>query len=214
MLETWSELLPSNIRIDAGNFMEDEVPLTAHELASAGVISPNRMRELQTGRAYAKRALSIMGVNNVELPIGSDRSPIWPAGIIGSITHTRDHGREYCAAAVARSDEIRAIGIDAEYDNNLDPQIWPTILTEAELRQIGVLPVNERGSEVIRRWCIKEAVAKAARKLFEPITVETERCAIEGDWLAFTPGLFRRRGWTARTATLNGLVLAAVVVPA
>jgi 4'-phosphopantetheinyl transferase EntD len=214
LLETWSQLLPSNIRVDAGDFSENIAPLTARELASAGTISPHRMQELQTGRAYAKHALSMMGVNDVELPIGSDRSPVWPAGFVGSITHARSHSREYCAAAVARSDEIRAIGIDAEYVTGLDPQVWPTILTVTELFQIRGLPANERESEVIHRWCIKEATAKAARELFEPSAIETEKRESEGDWFAFTPGLLGTRRWHARAAIANGLVLAAVVVPA
>ena len=213
-LEAWAELLPWNISVDAGEFLEDAAPLTARELASAGMISADRMRELKTGRTYAKRALSMMGVNDVELPIGIDRSPVWPTGFVGSITHARSCGRGYCAAAVARSNEIRAIGIDVEFVAGLDPEVWPTILTEAELCQIGDLPANERESEVIHRWCIKEATIKAARHLFEPGAIETERGEIKGDWFSFTPASVGARRWPARAATSNGLVFAAVVVPA
>jgi 4'-phosphopantetheinyl transferase EntD len=213
-MKAWQELLPSNICVDAGSYLKDVPPLTTHELASAGMISKDRLRELQTGRAYAKHALSMLGVNDIELPIGSDRSPVWPTGFIGSITHTRSHSREYFAAAVARADEVRAIGIDAEHAAGLAPQIWPTILTKTERCQIQNLAANQREADVIRRWCIKEATIKAARQLYEPTAIETEKCEIEGEWLAFTPGVWAARRWPARVATSGGLVLAAVVVSA
>jgi 4'-phosphopantetheinyl transferase EntD len=213
-LDAWKQLLPSNVSVHAGQFLEGAAPLTGRELASAGTITPDRMRELQTGRTFAKCALSAAGVNDAELPIGSDRSPIWPAGYVGSITHVRRFSHGYCAAAIAATSEIRAIGIDAENAVGLASQIWPTILTVSELRQIRNLPANEREPEVIRRWCIKEATAKAARRLFEPNAIETEKCAIEGAWFAVTPGLLGKQRWDARVAMSDGLILAAVVVPA
>ena len=213
-INIWSNLLPSNISIDGGHILDDGPPLTACEFASAGIINSDRLLEFRTGRAYAKRALSMLGVNDVELPMRGDRSPAWPPGIVGSITHTRSGLRQYFAAAAARDDEIRAIGIDAEYAIGFDPQIWPTILTEAELCQIRGLPVDQRKADVIYRWCIKEATLKAARQLFELRTIETERGEIEGHWRASTPRRSGAEWWPARATNSDGLVLAAVVVQA
>jgi len=42
--------------------------------------------------------------------MAEDRAPIWPDGVVGSITHTDD----FAAAAVAWAADIAAIGIDSE----------------------------------------------------------------------------------------------------
>src|SRR6266478_8464453 len=110
-LETWKSLLPSGIRVSAGALSTNVLPLTCSELASAGEISADRKRELQSGRTYAKHALAMFGVHDVDLPVGSDRLPVWPAGFIGSITHIQKHSGGYCTAAVARSEEFLALGI-------------------------------------------------------------------------------------------------------
>jgi 4'-phosphopantetheinyl transferase EntD len=42
--------------------------------------------------------------------MAKDRAPIWPDGVVGSITHTGD----FAAAAVAWAADIAALGIDSE----------------------------------------------------------------------------------------------------
>ncbi|SRR6266851_118353 len=212
-LETWKSLLPSGIIVRAGALSTNVLPLTCLELASVGEISADRERELQNGRAYAKHALAVFGVHDVDLPVGSDRLPVWPAGFIGSITHTRRNSGGYCAAAVARSDEFLALGIDVEYAVGLDPAVWPTILTATELSQIRSLPANEREGEAIRRWCVKEAMVKAARSRLEPLAIETVKCEADGDRYVLTRKSGAPQRWHARTACWHGLVSAAVAVP-
>ncbi len=192
-LETWKSLLPSGIIVRAGALSTNVLPLTCLELASVGEISADRERELQ--------------------PVGSDRLPVWPAGFIGSITHTRRNSGGYCAAAVARSDEFLALGIDVEYAVGLDPAVWPTILTATELSQIRSLPANEREGEAIRRWCVKEAMVKAARSRLEPLAIETVKCEADGDRYVLTRKSGAPQRWHARTACWHGLVSAAVAVP-
>jgi 4'-phosphopantetheinyl transferase EntD len=60
-----------------------------------------------------------------------DRSPVWPDGVTGSITHTRT----YTAAAVSRS--VRGVGIDTEVllrPEEID-EIAAAIATEEEVRR-------------------------------------------------------------------------------
>jgi 4'-phosphopantetheinyl transferase EntD len=212
-LETWKSLLPSGIRVGAGALSSNVLPLTCSELASVGEISADRKRELQNGRSYAKHALAMFGVHDVDLPVGSDRLPVWPTGFIGSITHTRRNSEGFCAAAVARSDEFLALGIDVEYAVGLDPPVWPTILTVTELSQIRSLPANEREGEAIRRWCVKEAIVKATRRRLEPLVIETENCEADSARYALTQKSDGPERWHARTACWQGLVFAAVAVP-
>jgi hypothetical protein len=108
----------------------------------------------------------------VELPVGPDRLPAWPYGFVGSITHVQRTFAGQCAVAVARMSDVQAIGIDVEYDRGLHPRFWPTILTPNELAQISKIPIAEREPETIRRWCIKEAIAKAVIEPIEPDKIE------------------------------------------
>ncbi len=90
---------------------------------------PKRIHEFAGGRACARAALSQLGFGRVALPMGADRVPRWPAGSTGSITHTDG----FCAAVVANSAQIRALGLDAERENCVKPNLWHRICTAAEL---------------------------------------------------------------------------------
>ena len=67
-----------------------------------------RKSDFLAGRYCAKKAFSLIDFNLIELPIAKDRSPIWPKGFVGSITHTKT-----CAIA-AVSNKLKGLGIDAE----------------------------------------------------------------------------------------------------
>src|SRR5437763_335927 len=66
---------------------------------------PKRRAEFATGRVCARQALERLGVAVGPLLPHPDRSPAWPPGIVGSISHTDG----YCAVAVAEA--TRALGI-------------------------------------------------------------------------------------------------------
>jgi 4'-phosphopantetheinyl transferase EntD len=171
LLEIWKQLLPLNVIVEAGGLVDSNM-LTPSELDSLGQTSDARRREFKAGRYYAKRALSKFGLRNVELPVGPDRLPAWPPGFVGSITHVQRSFAGQCAVAVARTSDVEAIGIDVEYDHGLHPRFWATILTPNELAQISKIPIAEREPETIRRWCIKEAIAKAVTESTEPDKIE------------------------------------------
>jgi enterobactin synthetase component D len=71
-----------------------------------------RQVEFLAGRFCAREALRVCSPEQVDVPIGigPGREPLWPDGIVGSITHT--HG--YASVAVARTSLARAIGLDVE----------------------------------------------------------------------------------------------------
>jgi enterobactin synthetase component D len=100
----------------------------AHDLdaAFAGIALPEGTRsamrkrriEVLAGRWCAREALRALGSPHAEAPILSDasRAPVWPAGLVGSITHTQG----FAAAAVAESAAARSLGIDTEQRFTLD----------------------------------------------------------------------------------------------
>jgi hypothetical protein len=218
LLETWRDLLPASVSVSSGALLQDAIPLTLRELASAGRVEAARMRELESGRVYAKRALALMGIRNVDLPIAPDRSPLWPAGIVGSLTHVTGSEDGQFAAAVARTTDVCAIGIDMEPETGLHPRLWSYVLTQRELERILTLPRQMRATEAQVAWCAKEAVIKSARKRIEPTGIDVERDLSSGDFVAIwrTPGpeMPPAEIWQGRTARSLGLILAAVVRPA
>jgi enterobactin synthetase component D len=69
-----------------------------------------RQREFLAGRWCAKQALQSLGAGSIHVAMAEDRAPVWPDGVVGSITHTGD----FAAAAVAWAADIAALGIDSE----------------------------------------------------------------------------------------------------
>jgi 4'-phosphopantetheinyl transferase EntD len=214
--KTLQGLLPPHACVVAGPLID--APFTARERLSLGCASPHRRREFATGRAYAKQALAQLGFDDCDLPVGLDRAPEWPPGSAGSISHVAishvAYGSNACvAAAVCRTDEIAAIGIDLESQHGLDPAIWRSVLTERELDDVLALPVPARRLEVAYRWCAKEAAAKTCKRRFEPLQIEIERDIDPGAFTAMLGGDPRevRHG---RIAHWGDVCLATVVVKA
>jgi 4'-phosphopantetheinyl transferase EntD len=105
-----STLLPAAVTVVEA--FDDSVPaplFPAEEQAVAGAVD-RRRREFATARRCAREALAAHGFAPVPLLTGHRRQPLWPAGMVGSITHCLD----YRAAAVAAADEVAGIGVDAE----------------------------------------------------------------------------------------------------
>jgi enterobactin synthetase component D len=70
-----------------------------------------RQVEFLAGRDAARRALlELRPEHTGSIGIGPLREPVWPTGVVGSITHTQG----YAAAAVASAKDCIAIGIDIE----------------------------------------------------------------------------------------------------
>ena len=91
-------------------------------------LAERRKRDFARGRACARRALEDLGVRATSIPRGPRGEPQWPAGIVGSITHTDD----YAAAVVAPRSLLRGIGIDAERQECMTDDLLDVIATSGE----------------------------------------------------------------------------------
>jgi 4'-phosphopantetheinyl transferase EntD len=89
---------------------------------------PRRAREFAAGRRVARALLARLGAGGAPLLGNPDRTPRWPAGVVGSITHAAD----LCAVVVARSGAVTGLGVDVEPDGPLEPELWPRICTPRE----------------------------------------------------------------------------------
>jgi len=118
--------------------------------------SAKRQAEFGTARVHARLALEKLGVRAGSLAPLPDRSPRWPVGVVGSISHTE----ECCAVAVARSDQVTSVGIDIEAAaGGLSPGVEELICTDEErvwLRRHG----HSTGLLARLIFCAKEAIYK------------------------------------------------------
>jgi len=96
---------------------------------------PKRRHEFAAARACARVLLGELGLADASIPARSDGSPIWPPGIVGSLTHC-DGLR---AAAVAPAHLYRSLGIDAEMRAPLPGRTRELAARPEECAQLGRL---------------------------------------------------------------------------
>lgn len=132
-------------------------PLWPAELDGIARAVPARLAEFQAGRAAARAAMQALGLPACAIPAGHDRAPVWPAGVVGSISHSDG----ICAALVARAGPVTALGLDLEPDAALDPALWPEVCTAAELARLDHLPASQRGPAARLIFSAKECSYKA-----------------------------------------------------
>lgn len=82
------------------------------------VKNAGRKRQLEffAGRKAARQALGRLGVRPLVIPIGLQRAPVWPSGIVGAITHTQYHA----AAVAASAKHFSGIGLDLEENGRIN----------------------------------------------------------------------------------------------
>ena len=120
-----------------------------------------RRREFTAGRVCARAALEHLGIRGFPLVAGEDRSPVWPPGIVGSLSHCADS----CGVAVSRRGAIAGVGLDIERARPLEGRVASIICTPAELRRIESLPDLPPGLWTMIVFSAKES----AYKCYHPI---------------------------------------------
>jgi 4'-phosphopantetheinyl transferase EntD len=135
-------------------------PLRPEEAAQATRMGDARRREFALGRACARRALAALGMPDAPLLRGPERGPQWPAGVIGSLTHTAG----FCAAAVARQGSLLALGLDAE-SAPLSGRAAHRVLDERERAQLDALACPPALGFATIAFSAKESVYKAIQPL-------------------------------------------------
>ena len=195
-------------------------PLFAVEAAglSAGALE-RRQREFALGRACARRALAALGRPAVTVPVGARREPLWPPGVVGSLTHCATYG----AAAVSDSASILALGIDAEVHAPLSERVIAKICTASERHWLRDAPATGIHWPTLI-FSAKESVYKAwfpvTRQWLGFLDVDLDLDPEGGTFQArlTVPDTAASAGFpasvTGRFVCLEDLILTAVVVPA
>lgn len=146
--------------VSAVEALEDatDAVLFPEEQRAVGEAVEKRMREFTTARMCARAALQRLGFPAGPIPSGERGEPLWPAGVVGSITHCDG----YRACAVGRSSEIVTVGIDAEPNAPLPDGLLEDIARPEELpslRRLGWELPNVHWDRL--EFSAKETVYKA-----------------------------------------------------
>ncbi|MER7951851.1 4'-phosphopantetheinyl transferase superfamily protein [Streptomyces sp. NPDC096079] len=183
-------LVPAGVvAVDAFEDVAEPGDLHPEEAALIARAVDGRRREFTTARWCARRALAGLGAPAAPLLPGPHGAPVWPGGVLGSITHCAG----FRAAVAARSSAVAALGIDAEPNAPVPEGVLGAIALPGEQRHLREL-ARER-PEV--RWdrllfSAKEAVYKS----WYPWT--GQRLDFEDASLTFTPHDGTGGGFTAR----------------
>jgi 4'-phosphopantetheinyl transferase EntD len=145
-----------------------------------------RRREFSAGRGCARRVLAELGYPEAPILSGPKREPIWPDGVIGSITHCQG----YAAAVVARAGEVAVLGIDAEPDEPLPEGVLDMVSLPEERSWLADAPPGSPNWDRML-FSAKESVYKA----WFPLT---------GRWLGFEDA---RLTFSAADGTFRATVL-------
>jgi 4'-phosphopantetheinyl transferase EntD len=139
----------------------DPAVLYPSEAVAVARSASKRGREFAAGRAAARIALERLGEAPVAIPVGADRAPQWPEGVVGSISHS-----DGCSlAAVARARDFRGLGVDVEPWTPLASRLLSKILTDTEaahLRSLG-------GHELLGWAKIAFSAKESLYKCYQPL---------------------------------------------
>ncbi|GIJ28487.1 4'-phosphopantetheinyl transferase [Micromonospora qiuiae] len=179
-----------------------------------------RRREFTTVRDCARRALGQMGLAPAPILPGVRGAPVWPDGVVGSMTHCDG----YRGAALARSAEIATIGVDAEPHAPLPDGVLGAIALPGERTRTAALAADQPAVCWDRLlFSAKESVYKAWFPLtgrwlgFDEADIElapdgtfVARLLVPGPLLGGTPVT----SFQGRFLVDRGLLLTAIAVPA
>ncbi|GAA4815262.1 4'-phosphopantetheinyl transferase family protein [Streptomyces ziwulingensis] len=220
-------VLPSTaVAVEAhGHDTAGHTPLYPEEEALVARAVDKRRREFTVVRSCARRAMRQLGVEPQPVLNGERGAPRWPTGLVGSMTHCAG----YCAAALARSDDLASLGIDAEEDAPLPDGVLDAVALPAEAERVHRLAAARPQVHWDRLlFSAKEAVYKAWFPLtgkwldFHEADIETTVDAAEERRGAFRATLLvpgplvadrRLTHFEGRWAARDGLLVTAIAVP-
>ena len=212
-----ARLLPEGVA-SSESFVDDGVFLYPQEARHVERAVASRRRQFATVRRCARDALASLGVTPGPLLPGHRGAPIWPPGIAGSMTHCDG----YLAAAVARTADVPALGIDAEPNSPLpEAELLAMIASPPERRRLAPLALARPDVHWDRlTFCVKESTFKAwfpatGRELeFAEVDVAFDAVArtFTATVLAADPGAFEHL--SGRYAATPDLLVTAIALPA
>lgn len=133
------------------------------EVEQVGAAVERRRLDFAGARACAREAMVRLGAVPGPVLRGGRGMPVWPPGLVGTLTHT-DGVR---AAALARSGTVRSLGLDIERHEPLGPGVLEAVSLPEEARWVRAA----RAAEPSVAWDALLFTAKEATyKAWFPLT--------------------------------------------
>lgn len=151
-----ARLFPSGVVVCVAEPAMYRAELFPEEAAAVIGAVTKRREDFAAGRAAARRALAALGIPAAPLPRCERRSPVWPKGFVGSITHCAG----FCAAVAASDATALSLGLDAEANTPLDRELEAMICSPAEMLSFARLPSPAAGDWLKLAFSAKEAYYK------------------------------------------------------
>src|SRR5262245_16310544 len=153
-------LFPPGVKVVALTALPAGAELLPEEEPFVARAVEKRRRDFALGRACARAALLRLGVPAGPIPVGDERGPVWPTGVVGSLSHCAG----LAVAAVARRSEFAGLGIDVEPAAPVEEKLFSQIATEQERNWLETLGPG-RGEAARRLFSAKESVYKCLHPL-------------------------------------------------
>jgi 4'-phosphopantetheinyl transferase EntD len=135
---------------------KQELPAHKITLPPNHQFSQKRLADFSTGRYCAIKALEQLGIQDATIPIGADRAPIWPEGIVGSISHCDS----LTGAIVAKSSDHISLGLDIEEIGKVTTDLYDLVFTENEKSYLSNFAGRKLEEQSTAIFSIKEAFYK------------------------------------------------------
>ncbi len=122
---------------------------------------PKRKIQFLAGRFCAREAIGRLGTlsNAAALPRDADGCPVWPQGLVGSISHTD----AFATAAVAPAGIARGLGVDVEptMSGEAADEVARVVAPEEERRRVAEAAGLNRLESLTLIFSAKESLFKA-----------------------------------------------------
>lgn len=189
------------------------LPGERHLITSAMV--PARRASIARGRAAAHAALRAIGLDRGPILSGPRREPLWPQGVVGSISHAA----ESAVALVAPAHQTDGVGVDIEELRRV-PELWDHLPRPEEREWLGRLDSENREFAIVKLFSAKECVFKAFYPRVQSF-FGFEQASLTPTQSGFTARLMdgldaeypSQRVFDIRSDIIDSLVLTSVVLP-
>lgn len=220
-----TDLLPAHVTVLTAEHTDAALSLVMpEEAALVARAIDKRRREFATGRALARAALGRLGSSAVAIPSAPDRSPIWPDGIAGSISHCDTRA----VVAIGRRNE-GTVGVDVEHRAELKRELWSSVFLPAEIARLEARwDPTRRGRMALVLFSAKEALYKAQYPWttkfmgFSELEVDVEEesatrgalsCTFQGDVGRFPRGTVARGRYDLSAFGAGPEIVTGVAIP-
>ncbi len=154
------QILPQRISVAAIDMDDVDMSAVFRDLVLDGA-AVRRQQQFAAGRIAAWQAIEASGHAPAYPARGDDREPLWPDGVVGSISHTD----RYALAAAASSMETMSVGVDLEALRELHSGLRRKLLTEGEISRLQSAGCYD-DEQVLKFFSLKESAYKAVFPFF------------------------------------------------